>query len=133
VLGVGLGVNAAARAETALDAPLAMWDPITDFEVFLRRLARVKMATSMGFEDYGGVYDGRSLAEVVADDLIEDEYERDGSFDARGFTVGRALRDSMARNPLLDLTTSSSRALFDAGEPGVATATARWLDDRLSE
>jgi pimeloyl-ACP methyl ester carboxylesterase len=131
-LGVGLGATAVAMAHRAGGMPLAIWDPIADFQSFLHALARSKLVVEMGFIEDGGSYDGRLLADVVADDLIDDELERNGFFDAGGFSVWSALMGSARKQPRSDLMARSpTPKVFPFDHGGIVSATARWLNKCL--
>ncbi|MGH8914310.1 MAG: alpha/beta hydrolase family protein, partial [Acidimicrobiia bacterium] len=120
LLGIGLGATAAAMTPSATGLPLAVWEPVPELDSLLHRLARAKLAVEMGFASDGGSYDGRSLADIVADDLARDEFERYGFFDAGGFEIGSPLRDSAREHNLLDALASSPRPLFLAAAADVA-------------
>ena len=118
VLGVGLGANAAAMSPGASGLPLAMWDPVTDIDVFLHGLARSKLSIEMGFVGDGASYDEGSLADVVADDLLHDELDRAGYFDAGGFPIASALVDSARMHSLSDAMVRSAETMVVPVGPG---------------
>jgi hypothetical protein len=111
MLGVGLGATAAAMSPGASGLPLVIWDPVTDIDVFLHDLARSKVSIEMGFVGDGASYDEGSLADVVADDLLNEELNRAGYFDAGGFQVASAIVDSARRHSLSDVMIRSTETM----------------------
>lgn len=133
VLGVGLGATAAAMSAGAHGLALAIWDPVTDIDIFLHGLARSKLSIEMGFAGDGSSYDEGSLADVVADDLLHDELDRNGYFDAGGFAVGNLLVESARSDPLSKHMVRSAETMTLPVGPGRAlvSETANWIQECL--
>ncbi len=89
-MGSRMGALAAAGAALQHDAPLAMWEPITEGRKYFRELFRTMMIVGMNASDG----DGASMADIKAG------FEQNRTMDVAGFSVGWALYEDASTRSL---------------------------------
>lgn len=86
-LGTRLGASVAAAAAAAHPgAPLAVWDPVADFDAYLRELQRSRLV--------------RDLRAGRRSEGFEDELRTRGRVDILGYRIGGELVESLRRAPV---------------------------------
>jgi pimeloyl-ACP methyl ester carboxylesterase len=101
LVGLRLGASfAALLAEKAADdpslaslrdAPLVLWDPVTDGEAYFQELLRTNLSTQLAV--YGKVQETR--------EVLQERIRAGGLVNVDGYEIGKALFESCAVNPLL--------------------------------
>jgi pimeloyl-ACP methyl ester carboxylesterase len=75
------------------DAPLILWEPITDGAAYFQELLRSNLGTQLAV--FGKVRDNR--------EVLQEKILSGGTVNVDGYDIGRALFESCARTPLLPL------------------------------
>ena len=101
-MGSRMGALAAAGAASSHDAPLALWEPITEGRKYFRELFRTMMIVGMNASDG----DGASMSD------IKEAFERDKTMDVAGFSVGWALHEDASTRKLGEVYGDGNAPVF---------------------
>lgn len=103
-MGSRMGSLAAGAAAAASDAPLALWEPISEGRKYFRELFRTMMIVEMNASDA----EGASMAD------LKEAFERERTMDVAGFSVGWDLYEDAGTRKLGELYGAGDQPVFIA-------------------